>query len=248
MYVSIFIFFLLFGSFLNVVGYRLIQDISIIQPRSFCPYCKTTLAWYDLIPLISWLMLRGSCRSCSHSISWLYPCIELLTACSFTALVAFFDPGYWIAYSIFFTALLVIIRTDAETMLISRFTTLAFIPVAYVLSYFNLLPITSTQSILGSLFGYILLWSIARLFYLIKNKQGMGEGDFDLLAFIGAFTGIAGAWVSLFIGSILGSCWGIYLLWLGYKPENTHIAFGPWLCLGALLYSLYLHKLIFFIF
>ncbi len=219
-----------------------------MRPRSFCPHCKTTLAWYDLIPVFSWLILRGSCRTCKQPISSLYPLIELLTACSFTALVALVDPQYWVGYSIFFTALLIIIRTDAETMLISRFTTLALIPVAYILSYWHLLPLTILQSFLGSIFGFTILWSIARLFYLWKNKQGMGEGDFDLLALIGAFTGITGAWVALFIGSILGSCLGIYLLWRGSKVENTQIAFGPWLCLGALAYCLYLHKLSLFSF
>src|SRR5690606_13178057 len=114
------ILFLCWGSFLNVVGYRLIAGYSIIRPRSFCPHCSQQLAIRDLIPVVSWLMLRGRCRTCNKPISFLYPLIEVITALIFLGLYFFIDPHYWVSYGLLFSALIVTIRTDAETMLISR--------------------------------------------------------------------------------------------------------------------------------
>jgi leader peptidase (prepilin peptidase) / N-methyltransferase len=233
---------LLFGSFLNVVGYRLIHNYNIIFKRSFCPECKNNIAWYDLVPVVSWVILYGSCRNCKQPISWLYPAIELLTASSFTALTSFVEPRYWIGYGLFFTVLLIIIRTDTQSMLISRYTTLAIIPLASILSYYHKLPITLIESIIGSLTGYFILWFIAQCFYLLRNKQGMGEGDFELLSMIGSFLGIQGVFISLFIGSIAGSCLGMYLILRGFDARTTKIAFGSWLALGAISYCLWFNN------
>lgn len=231
----LFLLFLCWGSFLNVVGYRIIHGYSLVLPRSFCPSCHTTIKWYDLIPLLSWFILRSKCRTCKAKISPLYPLIEFLTALVLTALIIFIEPRYWVSYGIFFSALIVTIRTDAETMLIARSMTLALVPLAFLLSAFDFLPLSLFESILGALFGYSILWSIAKIFYIIKKQEGMGEGDFELLSMIGAFTGIVGAWITMLIGACLGTLAALIALMQG-ADRSTKIAFGPWLALGGVIY------------
>ncbi len=121
-------------------------------------------------------------------------------------------------------------------MLLSRLTTLYLVIPAYMLAYFDLLEISLESSIIGSAFAYISLWSIAKIFHLVRKKHGLGEGDFELLAAIGAFTGISGAWHSLFIGSLTGSIFGIILILKNKNNFSAKIPFGPWLSFGAILY------------
>lgn len=229
---------LCWGSFLNVVAYRLIHDGSFIKPRSFCPHCHHTLAWYDLIPLFSWIVLRGHCRYCHKSISWLYPFIELVTVLFLSLLIFCVPSNYLFAYFIFFSALIVTIRSDLETMLISRFVSLFLVPLGFLFSAINLLPITLFESIWGAVFGFCLLYSIGKIFYLFTKKEGLGQGDVDLLSFIGSFLGFYGCWFSLLLGSILGSIIG--LVHILYTRSNTShkIPFGPFLAIGAILFVL----------
>jgi leader peptidase (prepilin peptidase)/N-methyltransferase len=120
-------------------------------------------------------------------------------------------------------------------MLISQYVTLFIIPVGFVFSYFNLLPISLVQSIAGACFGYGLLWLIARVFYVITGIQGMGEGDFELQGLIGAFLGVSGAWYSLMGASILGAVVGMGMMFLGKADRTTRIPFGPFLALAGIL-------------
>lgn len=240
--------FLCWGSFLNVLAYRFIFGQDIIWSRSCCPQCTHQLAWYDLIPVVSWLLLRAQCRYCFQSISWLYPVIELLTACLLLLMTFILPSVYFIGYTLFISALIIVIRTDIETMLISRFTTLYIIPVAYILSFTCLLPITLTSSIFGSFMGYGILWGMGKLFYYIKNTQGLGEGDSELLATIGAFTGPWGAWIALLIGSLLGTLTGLLLYMRGKIHANTKIPFGPMLAIGALCYLFASHYILAFLY
>lgn len=228
------IIFLCWGSFLNMVGYRIIRSHSF-RGRSFCPHCKHLIGWYDLIPLISYIVLKGHCRKCKEAISLLYPFIEFLTALLLLLLILFIDQRYWLGYGIFISASMVTIRTDFEKMLIARAMTWGMIPIAYLLSYFSLLPLTLSESILGSLFGFAILFIIARLFYALRNIHGLGEGDIDLLAMIGAFTGIAGAWCSLMLGSFFGLLASFGQIVIS-RQMVRQIAFGPWLIAGACFY------------
>jgi leader peptidase (prepilin peptidase) / N-methyltransferase len=152
-------------------------------------------------------------------------------------MILWIEPRYWFAYSIFFSALIVTIRTDTETMLISRYATLFLLPLGLVLSSFKLLPISLYQSAFGAVFGYSLLWLIAKLYHVLRKQEGMGEGDFELLAFIGSFTGIVGVWVTLFFGALLGTIVGLGALLKGASLSSTKIPFGPWLALGAIIYT-----------
>ncbi len=232
--IVLFITFLCWGSFLNVVGYRLIRNYSLMG-RSFCPHCKQQLAWYDTIPLVSYAAVWGRCRNCRNVISSLFPFIELLTATLLTLMVLYIQPRYWFGYGVFISALLVTIRTDFEKMLISRYMTWGLIPLAFALSTFKFLPISLPESILGMVFGYAVLWIIARLFYAVRNVEGMGDGDIDLLAMIGAFTGILGAWSTLLFGSFLGVIASLVQMLIS-KRVRVKIAFGPWLAAGAIIY------------
>jgi len=232
------IFFLCWGSFLNVVAYRLIKEESIIFPRSHCPCCKHQIVWYDNIPVLSWLLLTGKCRQCRKPISYLYPAIECFTALAMSALFLSVPLTYFPLYFIFFSALIVTIRSDVETMLISRFVSVYLIPIGVIGSMMGYLPITMRESMLGCMIGYAILYFTAIIFAKYRRQEGIGQGDLDLLAFIGAFVGPLGCWFTLLIGSLAGSCIGILYL-LICKPENRRLPFGPFLALGAMVYALF---------
>ncbi len=230
--------FLCWGSFLNVVAYRLIQSKDLFH-RSRCIHCKNIIAWYDNIPLLSYLVLRGKCRRCSKQISWLYPAIELFTVLVMTLLYLRVDFDYFFGYFVLFSALIVTIRSDLETLLISRWVTMALVPVGIIMSFTDHIPISPLNSILGAASGYLFLWIIATIFYLITGKEGIGQGDLDLLACIGAFVGVIGIWVTVLFGSLLGSVIGVsHLIYKGTYQRYTKLPFGPFLALGAIAYVL----------
>lgn len=230
---------LCWGSFLNVIGHRLITCQDIVFLRSHCPHCKKNLAWHDLIPLFSWLLLRGRCRYCHKPISYLYPFIELLTVILGLLLITRICSHYWIAYALFFSALIVTIRTDLEYMLISQHMTIYLIPLNLLAAAFGMLPLSLSESIVGALVGYGFLYLISFVSSTLMGKRAIGEGDLDLLALIGSCTGIIGCWLSLTIGALLGSViGGTYLIMSGKSYKNP-IPFAPFLAAGAIIYVLY---------
>lgn len=264
--IIIVLFGLVWGSFLNVVAYRVLYDQPFLTSRSYCPACRCGIAWYDNIPLFSWILLRGKCRLCRATISWLYPFIELLTA--FIAWSLFFrlpveelgifefdffnQPfidvisqlssqviGYQLAYGLFFSALIIAVRTDFEAMVIPQLFSIYLVPVGFVCAIFGLLPISAGASLIGAFFGYGILWAVAKIFTYATGKDGIGVGDMELLAFIGSFSGPSGVWISLMLASIMGTlCGGIYLAVTG-QGKTTKIPFGPFLVLGAVGYILF---------
>jgi len=125
-----------------MLAYRLVHDVTFFKKRSFCPKCFKTIHWYDNIPVISWIILLGRCRNCKNKISILYPFIELFTTFALTLLFYTVPLNYFFAYFIFFSALIITLRTDLETMLISRLVTIFLIPSGLVFSYFKLIQIT----------------------------------------------------------------------------------------------------------
>jgi len=238
---------LCWGSFLNLVAYRLVSGDKLFGLRSFCPHCKKIIAWYDNIPVVSWIILLGKCRNCKAPISFLYPLVELLTTGALMTLP--YIPGrYHGAYFIFFSALIVSIRSDLETMLISRYVTVFLIPLGLLFSSTDLLPITLTSSIAGIVLGYGSLFLASKTFFFLTKKEGIGQGDLELLAFIGSFVGFAGCWVTLFLGAVIGSIFGITYITLTGKSREVRIPFGPFLALGAILYVLFREQLLFYIF
>lgn len=229
-------------------AYRIIHDKNLLKSRSFCPHCHNNLFWYDLIPVISWIVLKGKCRFCKKEISFLYPFIEIFTFIACFALYKTVPDYYFISYFIFFSALIVTIRTDIETFLISRYVTIFLIPVGFILSWIGWLPQTILNSILGAAFGYLLLFSVDKIYTFFTKKSGIGEGDRELLAFIGSFLGILGCWITLVIGSILGSIVGIFFIILGRLNFSNKIPFGPFLAMGAIVFVLFKSKILFLLF
>lgn len=242
------VLFACWGSFLNVLGYRLVREESIIFPGSHCPYCNSSINWYDNIPILSWFALLGTCRSCKKTISPLYPFIELFTIMSLLLLVQRVELAYFFAYFIFFSALIVTIRSDIETLLISRFTTLFLVPLGWLFALLRLLPITLFESILGTIIGYGFLYIISKLFYKLRKIEGIGQGDLELLAFIGSFTGFIGCWFTLFMSSILGLITGITYVFFKKKNFSTRIPFGPFLAVSAIVYVLLEAEILYLLF
>lgn len=222
-----------------MLAYRLINQTSMFYLRSFCTHCHKNIAFYDLIPVLSWFILSGKCRYCKKKISVLYPIIELFTLIVLTLLFAIVPEEYILSYFLFFSALIITTRSDLEYFLISRYATLYLIPVAFILSYFNFLPVNLVESIAGAIFGYSVLWTIATIFSKYTGKNGVGQGDLELLAMIGSFVGILGVWISLCIGSIIGSLIGITILLFRPNKNQLILPFGPFLSLGAIIYVLF---------
>jgi leader peptidase (prepilin peptidase) / N-methyltransferase len=194
------------------------------------------------------MLLGGKCRNCHQPISLLYPFIEIFTVIVLSLLYITVPVHYFFAYFIFFSALIVTIRSDIETMLISRFVTIFLAPIGCALSAYGLLPLSLRESLAGALFGYFFLFSINYIFRSLRNQNGIGEGDFDLMLLIGSFTGILGCWISITLGSMIGSLYGISAMLLSendHSFHNTKIPFGPFLALGALLFVLAQKQILF---
>ncbi len=248
LFIFIFILFLCWGSFLNVLAYRIVHDKPFLQKRSTCNHCNSLIAWYDNLPVISWLILRAKCRVCKGKISILYPAIELLSAVLFSFLFYYFfcDQNNIIFYSsniisffayfIFFSALILATRTDLEATVIPQIFSIWLVPVGFIFSYFGYLDVNLLQSFLGAAFGYLILFVVAKVFKYFTNKDGLGEGDMELLALIGSFTGYMGAWFALAIASFTGSLLGIAYILMAKKTREFKIPFGPFLSFGAIIY------------
>jgi len=229
-----FMFFLCWGSFLNVFAHRLIIRSSLWS-RSACPQCFTPIKWYDLIPIVSWFLLKGRCRYCAKPISLLYPFIELLTAVTCTALLYMVPPHYFLVSFLCATAMIITIRTDAEFMLISRLCSLYLVPVGLLASSLDFLPISFVESLCGTLIGYSSLALVAYLYKKRTGITGLGDGDPELLAGIGSCVGVHGIWHVLLIGSLTATLYACFLMLFYKAGSNTKIPFGPFLAFGAII-------------
>ena len=232
-----FIYGCLVGSFLNVVILRLpTTGASIVFPASHCPACQTPLRWYENIPLLSFLFLRGRCRSCQQAISWQYPLVELGMGLLSLALFVRWglSPAYFI-YFIYCASLLVIIVIDLYHQIIPDVISLPGILCGLAASFF--LPGMNWQaSLLGILFGGGIFYAIALGYYLLTKRQGMGGGDIKLLAMIGAFQGWQALPFVIFASSFLGTIVGLLVMIREKKGGKTRIPYGPFLSLASMIY------------
>jgi leader peptidase (prepilin peptidase) / N-methyltransferase len=240
------------GSFLNVCIVRIPRDESIVRPGSKCPGCGTHIRFYDNIPIVSYLILRGKCRKCGQRISIRYAAVELLTAVLFAALFWLFGPSFELAVALVFTCLLIVISfIDLEFLIIPDILSIGGIVLGLVLSFVRTPPFFDQslsiafgslpgflQSLLGIVIGGGILYAIAKLYEIVRKAEGMGGGDIKLLAMIGAFCGITGVVFALVAGSIIGSVVGIPVMLIKGKDAKYAIPFGPFLSLGALLYTM----------
>jgi leader peptidase (prepilin peptidase)/N-methyltransferase len=245
------VFGLLIGSFLNVCIYRWPRDLSVVKPRSHCVACGKTIAWYDNIPLASYVALGGRCRYCHARISWRYPVVELAAG------LLFF---YWVwkdgltaaaAKMCVFTALLVaLVFADLEERILPDEMTLGgllaglvfafFVPVPdYVASVFLWTASASLRSVAESALGAGLpaffLWGGGWLYEKVRHREGLGFGDVKLIAMVGAFLGLHGALLTLILGSIAGSVVGYTYIKLTGKDASTYeLPFGTFLGLAGI--------------
>jgi len=239
MQIAVFFFGLIVGSFLNVCIFRLPREKSIVHPGSACTECNEPIRWYDNIPLVSFVILRGKCRGCASPISWRYPIVELTTGLICAALFYIFGPSFRFAiYFALSASLIVVTMIDIDFQIIPNGISIPGIPIGFALSFLNP-DITWQQSALGILFGGGFLALVALGYYLWTKQEGMGMGDVKLLAMIGAFLGIGGVFFTIILGSIVGSIAGIFML-IGYTgDEKMKIPFGPFLALGAVCFILF---------
>ena len=227
------IFGAIVGSFLNVCIYRLPRRESVAWPGSHCPACSHPIAWYDNIPIVSYLVLMGRCRSCTNKIPWRYPMVEALNAAGYVGLFWFFGPQWsTAAYGVLYSALLVVAATDLTHKIIPNAITFPGILLGLV-SAATILPLGLLNGLLGLLVGGGLLWLLAWASPYLFGKEGMGGGDIKLLAMIGAFLGWKPVLMTIMIGSLLGSLVGITLIGARVIKREDYIPFGPFLVCGA---------------
>jgi leader peptidase (prepilin peptidase)/N-methyltransferase len=232
------LFGLLVGSFLNVCIARLPAGESIVTPRSRCPKCHRQIAWYDNIPVASYVALGGRCRRCGAAISIKYPIVELVTAGAFVAQgMAVGDDLVLLAARLIFTALLVaLFGTDLETMRLPNVLTLPGIVVGVLFSVAGSPGIVS--SLAGAALGAAILFAIRWAWFRATGVEAMGLGDVKMLAMIGAFLGWQQVWVVLFFASLGGAIVGVILAGLGRRSMASRLPFGTFLSLAAFAASL----------
>ena len=250
------------GSFLNVVIYRLplmmqrewqsecrllLEDevtnkttqantsepFNLVKPNSTCPKCKTAIKPWQNIPIISWLILKGKCASCSHPISIRYPAVEAITALlSLVIAYTFGATEQALLYIVITWALVALTFIDIDHMLLPDQLTLPLVWLALIAAVAGI-TITPSDAIMGAAFGYLSLWSVFWLFKLLTGKEGMGYGDFKLLALFGALLGWHSLLTIILLSSVVGAIIGIALLSIQGKDKATPIPFGPYLAIAG---------------
>ncbi|ELM3717849.1 prepilin peptidase [Aeromonas hydrophila] len=253
----VFLFSLMIGSFLNVVIHRLPimlerewqaeylgyfnpetqpqqeERYNLMVPRSACPHCGHAITAMENIPLLSWLWLKGRCRECQAPISARYPLVELLTALLSLVVAATYPPGWALLAALLLTWVLVALTfIDLDKMLLPDQLTL---PLLWGGLLFNLTGgfVPLTDAVIGAMAGYLVLWSLYWAFKLLTGKEGMGYGDFKLLAALGAWLGWQALPIVLLLSSLVGAFIGIGLILLRNHNQNKPIPFGPYLAIAG---------------
>jgi len=224
------------GSFLNVCIWRIPQGLSIVSPASSCPQCGHSIRFYDNIPLVSYLLLRGRCRSCGERISLRYPLVEGLTA--LMALLLFWKFGLTLKFAaafLFVSALILVAFIDIDHQIIPDVISLPGIPICFLLSVF-LMELPFMEALLGLVLGGGSLYLIAVLYELATKREGMGGGDIKLLAMMGAFLGWKSLLFILLVSSLVGAVVGISVMWAKGGDMKYAVPFGPFLSLAATAY------------
>tara|TARA_Y100000591_G_scaffold203418_1_gene176047 strand:- start:146 stop:910 length:765 start_codon:yes stop_codon:yes gene_type:complete len=233
----------LWGSFANVCIYRLPMNKGVVSGRSFCPKCKKLITWKDNIPVISFLFLNGKCRNCKKKISPQYIITELITIIYF--LFVYYLFGISITTLLFFVlglSFVIIFFIDLKHYIIPNVLTFSLMIIGFLKSFDpNLNPIFPNfiNSLIGGIFGYLIIWSIIYFYKQIRNKEGMGLGDAKLLSAIGFWFG----WISIpfviFLSSIIALLFVIPSLIKKSKKLSSQIPFGPYIIIGTLIYLIF---------
>jgi leader peptidase (prepilin peptidase)/N-methyltransferase len=222
-----------FGSFLNVVIYRLPLGQSIVSPPSRCPRCGYRLKWYDNLPIFGWLLLGGRCRNCKNPISIQYPLVELITALLFVLVVWATPPGPLMVSRLLFVCILIaLFGIDLEHQILPNSITLPGIVAGVLLSF--IAPPGWRDALLGVVLGAGILYAIAGAYYLWRREEGLGMGDVKMLAMIGAFLGWKAVLVTMVLSSFSGAVIGLALIAAERGGMKLALPFGTFLALGAL--------------
>jgi leader peptidase (prepilin peptidase)/N-methyltransferase len=256
----VFVFGLIVGSFLNVCIVRMPRGGSIVSPPSHCPRCQSGIKFYDNIPLISFLLLRGKCRNCGEPISWRYPLVELTNALIYVGIVS----EFWLGGEAFMmmalcSSLIVITIIDYDHMIIPDKITLPGMLVGLTLAPFFMSPLGDPlpfnlealiphagpyltgflNSLIGLILGGGLLLSIGWAWEKLRHIEAMGGGDVKLMGMVGSFLGWKGALLTIMLGALTGSVIGVLLIVLKRHKLEKLIPFGPFLAAGALASAFY---------
>ncbi len=262
---AVFLIGLMVGSFLNVVILRLplklMQDWrmqcrdllaipedktppeappGLVRPRSHCPQCKTLIAWYDNVPILSWLILKARCRHCGARIGIRYPLIELGTAVVSVWVIGHFGAGpEGLAALVLTWALIAATGIDIDHQLLPDQITLPLLWLGLLLNLTWGLHASLADAVIGAMAGYLLLWTVFHLFRLATGKDGMGYGDFKLLAALGAWLGWQVLPIIILLASLVGSISGIMMMLIARRGKDIPIAFGPYLAAAGFIALLY---------
>jgi leader peptidase (prepilin peptidase) / N-methyltransferase len=246
---------LMIGSFINVVAYRLpimmesrwrseccelleleresSEQLTLAIPNSHCPHCKAAIKPWQNIPVLSYLMLRGKCGNCGTGISARYPTVELLTGLLTLAPGLYFTAGWPLLGAVCLTwALIALTLIDFDHQLLPDDITLPLLWLGLLFNLWgNYVPIT--DAVIGAMAGYLALWSVYWLFKLLTGKEGMGYGDFKLLAALGAWLGWQAVPLIILLSSLVGAVIGISLMLIKGRDKNIPIPFGPYLAIAG---------------
>jgi leader peptidase (prepilin peptidase) / N-methyltransferase len=246
---------LMIGSFINVVAYRLpimmesrwrseccellelerepSEQLTLAIPNSHCPHCKAAIKPWQNIPVLSYLMLRGKCGNCGNGISARYPTVELLTGLLTLAPGLYFMAGWPLLGAVCLTwALITLTLIDLDHQLLPDDITLPLLWLGLLFNLWgNYVPIT--DAVIGAMAGYLALWSVYWLFKLLTGKEGMGYGDFKLLAALGAWLGWQAVPLIILLSSLVGAVIGISLMLIKGRDKNIPIPFGPYLAIAG---------------
>jgi leader peptidase (prepilin peptidase)/N-methyltransferase len=209
--------------------------LSISRPRSRCPHCEHAIRWWENIPLVSWLLLRGRCSNCRARVSARYPVVELLTALLFAAVA--WRHGGTPATAIYCLAIAIVIAAafiDLDTTLLPDDLTLSLIAVGTIAAWQGWTAVSLGDSALGALFGYLSLWTVATLYRLVRGVEGMAEGDFKLLAGLGALLGWQSLASIILLSSAVGAVVGLFMIMARGHGRQVPIPFGPYLAGGGI--------------
>lgn len=232
--IGFFVLGTIFGSFFNVVGLRMPQGISFVHGPSSCPACTKPLQWYELIPILSYVLQRGKCTRCHHHLSLIYPFIECTTGCLFV--ISYIQLGLTSALLptlLFISFLMIIVVTDLTYMVIpNKLLFLFLVCFIFIHMVHPLQPLY--DAIIGTVVGFVLVALI-----IVISKGGMGAGDMKLLAVLGLVLGTKKVLLTFFIAVCVGAIVGLILMYWYKNDKTTKIAFAPFLALGAVISYFY---------
>ena len=253
--VFVFLFGAVFGSFLNVCIHRIPRGRSVVRPRSRCPQCNHPIKVWENIPLFSYVILRGRCSKCRTRISWVYPAVEALAAGVFYLLFLKYGLSTPLFLNaVFFSLLIVLTFIDLYHRVLPDVLTLSATAVGFLLvplqsAEFFPKPATSWlgdiiaaryfESFLGIVLGGGLLWVAARLYVAVKKVEGMGLGDVKMMMLIGGFLGWRFAWLTVFLGSLIGAVIGLAFIYLSGRDRKYELPFGSFLGIAAIAATLW---------